>query len=65
MGGAVLLPGLPAAVGTAHGTGGEVPRPAAADCRPALDWERFVAERLDAGSRDLYAECLALWSGNC
>src|SRR5207248_4138388 len=28
--------------------------------RPALDWDGFVTERLDAGSRDLYAECLAV-----
>jgi two-component system nitrogen regulation response regulator GlnG len=26
---------------------------------PALDWDRFIAERLEAGSRELYAECLA------
>ena len=28
--------------------------------QPSLDWDRFVSERLAAGSRDLYAECLAL-----
>ncbi len=28
--------------------------------RPALDWDRYLAERLDAESNDLYAECLAL-----
>ena len=28
--------------------------------RPALDWDRFITERLEAGSRDLYAECLAV-----
>jgi two-component system nitrogen regulation response regulator GlnG len=27
---------------------------------PALNWDRFVAERLEAGSRELYAECLAV-----
>ena len=27
---------------------------------PALDWERFIRERLEAGAHDLYAECLAL-----
>jgi two-component system nitrogen regulation response regulator GlnG len=30
-----------------------------AEGRPALDWERFIADRLAAGSKDLYAECLA------
>ena len=33
--------------------------PATAD-RPALDWDRFVSERLESESNDLYAECLAL-----
>jgi two-component system nitrogen regulation response regulator GlnG len=28
--------------------------------RPALDWDRFIAERLEAGSRELYGECLAV-----
>ncbi|HEY1186998.1 MAG TPA: sigma-54 dependent transcriptional regulator [Gemmata sp.] len=28
--------------------------------RPALDWDRFVVERLDSESNDLYAECLAV-----
>jgi two-component system nitrogen regulation response regulator GlnG len=28
--------------------------------RPALDWNQFISERLTAGSRDLYAESLAL-----
>jgi two-component system nitrogen regulation response regulator GlnG len=28
--------------------------------RPALDWERFVAERLEAGSNEIYSESLAL-----
>jgi two-component system nitrogen regulation response regulator GlnG len=27
---------------------------------PSLDWDRFIAERLEAGSHDIYAECLAL-----
>lgn len=27
---------------------------------PALDWDEFVSDRLDAGSRDLYAECLEM-----
>jgi two-component system nitrogen regulation response regulator GlnG len=37
--------------------------PAAQDppaARPALDWDRFVAERLDSDSNDVYAECLAV-----
>jgi two-component system nitrogen regulation response regulator GlnG len=37
-------------------------QPAAPDApaadRPALDWDRFVAERLDSGSDSIYAECL-------
>ncbi|QJX00822.1 sigma-54-dependent transcriptional regulator [Frigoriglobus tundricola] len=28
--------------------------------RPALDWDRFITERLEAGSHEVYAECLAL-----
>jgi len=28
--------------------------------RPPLDWERFVAERLEAGSNEIYAESLSL-----
>ncbi|MBN9120024.1 MAG: sigma-54-dependent Fis family transcriptional regulator [Planctomycetes bacterium] len=36
------------------GTNGTVP------ARPALDWDRFIAERLEAGSRELYAECLTV-----
>jgi two-component system nitrogen regulation response regulator GlnG len=27
---------------------------------PALDWVRYINERLDAGSHELYAECLTL-----
>ena len=61
MSGGVLLPDFlpvlqkaasvePAEAGTAPG-----PVPG----RPALDWDRFIVERLDAGSRDVYAECLA------
>ncbi len=34
--------------------------PGPAPGRPALDWDRFIVERLDAGSRDVYAECLAV-----
>jgi DNA-binding NtrC family response regulator len=32
----------------------------AAEQHPALDWDRFLTERLDAGSHELYAECLAV-----
>ncbi|QJW99134.1 sigma-54-dependent transcriptional regulator [Frigoriglobus tundricola] len=42
---------------------GQAPEPAegpAAPARPMLDWNRFVAERLEAGSRELYAECLGV-----
>ncbi|OWK38715.1 sigma-54-dependent transcriptional regulator [Fimbriiglobus ruber] len=38
-------------------TGGNGPP---AEARPPLDWDRFIAERLEAGSHDLYAECLTL-----
>ncbi|HEX4610698.1 MAG TPA: sigma-54 dependent transcriptional regulator [Urbifossiella sp.] len=38
-----------------------MPPPAgSAPVRPALDWDRYVAERLDGGSNDLYAECLVI-----
>jgi len=30
-----------------------------AGARSAFDWDAYVAERFDAGSRDLYADCLA------
>ena len=33
---------------------------AAPEVRPPLDWDRFVTERLDAGSHDLYADCLSV-----
>ncbi|VTR93644.1 response regulator with -like aaa-type and dna-binding domains : Response regulator with CheY-like receiver, AAA-type ATPase, and DNA-binding domains OS=Singulisphaera acidiphila (strain ATCC BAA-1392 / DSM 18658 / VKM B-2454 / MOB10) GN=Sinac_1278 PE=4 SV=1: Response_reg: Sigma54_activat: HTH_8 [Gemmata massiliana] len=36
-----------------------VPVPAVPN-RPALDWDQFIAERLDAGSRELYSECLTV-----
>jgi two-component system nitrogen regulation response regulator GlnG len=52
--GPVLVPEfLPASV---RRNGGDPPAPG-----PALpDWDRFVGERLEAGSNDLYAESLAL-----
>jgi two-component system nitrogen regulation response regulator GlnG len=34
--------------------------PAADAVRPALDWDRFITERLDAGSHELYGECLTV-----
>jgi two-component system nitrogen regulation response regulator GlnG len=58
MGGAVLLPDfLPAWIRS------PTPPPPTAGAVPAasaLDWNRFVTERLEAGSRDLYAECLTV-----
>ena len=64
MSGAVLLPefltGLrkPAPVAPPGSAG--APDSVPTDPRPALDWNQFLSERLAAGSRDLYAECLAL-----
>jgi DNA-binding NtrC family response regulator len=63
MSGGVLLPDfLPVShkdtISTAAGTGAETPGTYPHN-RPALDWDRFIAERLEAGSRELYAECLA------
>jgi DNA-binding NtrC family response regulator len=60
MSGNVLLPDfLPQAV-----TGKAKPpvvKPAdPTGARDLLDWDRFVSERYDDGSRDLYAECLAV-----
>jgi two-component system nitrogen regulation response regulator GlnG len=55
--GPVLLPDylpLPASAAAGPAAAG------AAGDRPALDWDRYVADRLDAGSNDLYAECLAV-----
>jgi two-component system nitrogen regulation response regulator GlnG len=58
MSGAVLLPDyLP--ISHPAPAASELPA-AGAEARPALDWERFIAERLDAGSKDLYAECLGV-----
>lgn len=36
------------------------PAPAAPTVNPPLDWSRFITERLEEGSRELYAECLAI-----
>ena len=35
------------------------PVPSSVD-RPALDWERYLAERMNSDSNELYAECLSL-----
>lgn len=57
-GGPVLLPDcLPLQY---PATAPAAPAAAPAADRPTLDWDRFVADRLDAGSNDLYAECLAV-----
>ena len=59
-GGAVILPeGLSIAPKSPPAGSPDAPTAIAGE-RPALDWEPFVAERLDAGSNDLYAECLAV-----
>ncbi len=64
MGGAVLLPefltGLrkPATVIPADDPADAGPGPTSP--RPALDWNQFISERLAAGSRDLYADCLTI-----
>jgi DNA-binding NtrC family response regulator len=65
MSGGVLLPDfLPVlrkgANGGAAADAPAGPGPAATNPRPALDWDRFISERLEAGSRELYAESLAL-----
>jgi DNA-binding NtrC family response regulator len=58
MSGSVLLPDyLPLQPSAAAGAS---PAARLAEGRPALDWERFIADRLAAGSKDLYAECLAV-----
>ena len=64
MSGGVLLPEFLPVLKSAGISGegerapdGSFPQP---EQRPALDWDRFVGERLEAGSHDLYAECLTL-----
>jgi two-component system nitrogen regulation response regulator GlnG len=62
MSGGVLLPDfLPAKMlnGETALTPGTVEGAPAAG-RPALDWDRFITERLEAGSRELYSESLAV-----
>ena len=62
MSGGVLLPDflpvLQTAASVEPAEAGTAPGPVPG--RPALDWDRFIVERLDAGSRDVYAECLAV-----
>ena len=53
-----FLPVLQKAAPVESAEAGTAPGPAPG--RPALDWDRFIVERLDAGSRDVYAECLAV-----
>jgi DNA-binding NtrC family response regulator len=62
MSGNVLLPDFlpPAVTGKPRPTPIDPVDPAATAPRDPLDWDRFVGERFDAGSRDLYAECLSL-----
>jgi two-component system nitrogen regulation response regulator GlnG len=55
MGGSVLLPEY-IRLSLSGPANGALAEPAA----PALDWDRFIGERQDAGSHELYAECLAL-----
>jgi two-component system nitrogen regulation response regulator GlnG len=61
MAGGVLLPDfLPMLQKTATSTPAETSESAAVTTKPpALDWNRFITERLEAGSRELYGECLA------
>jgi len=59
MSGSVLLPEF-LAVARKWGGPPTAPTEGAPSSRPALDWDQFIAERLATGSRDLYAECLAL-----
>jgi DNA-binding NtrC family response regulator len=60
-GGALLADFLPVTQKDTPVTPAEAPAAeAGAPARPALDWDRYVAERLDAGSRELYADCLAV-----
>ena len=47
---AAALPSSPTAIS---------PVPSSGD-RPALDWERYLAERMNSDSNELYAECLSL-----
>jgi two-component system nitrogen regulation response regulator GlnG len=60
MGGGVLLPDFLISLRpAAHGVAGPESTPTAGP-RPALDWNQFITERLEAGSRELYGECLVL-----
>src|SRR5262249_42741618 len=58
--GAVLLPDALALTARAK----DAPAPPVSKRQPAstaaLDWDRFITERLEAGSKELHAECLAV-----
>src|SRR5262249_58026084 len=56
--GAVLLPDCLAFPGEAASPADPVD-PARTD-RPGLDWEAFIASRMEAGSTELYSDCLSL-----
>jgi len=60
MSGGVLLPDFLPALrkGSAEETSSAPENAATGTVRPALDWDRFITERLEAGSHELYAECL-------
>jgi two-component system nitrogen regulation response regulator GlnG len=62
MSGSVLLPDFLTGVRKPAGATepGGVVVSTRGETRPALDWNQFVTERLAAGSRELYPECLAL-----
>ena len=59
-GGAVLLPEDLSISPKAAPPAGEPEPVIAAGDRPPLDWDRFVTDRLDGGSNEVYAECLEL-----
>ena len=61
-GGAVILPdNLTIADAKLHrGIPSLAIAPIAAVERPPIDWDRYVADRLESGSNELYAECMAL-----
>src|SRR5262249_47817354 len=63
MTGAVLFPeflSLPAAEIRSRGSELTIPGTSSTRLAPGLDWSGFISDRLAAGSRDLYAECLEL-----
>lgn len=64
MSGAVLLPAFLSFTPVAARMDASQPAPEApaplAPSSPSLDWDGYISDRLAAGSRDLYAECLEL-----